>query len=184
MSYYIHHVFFRLLYVLKISKTDPKTLAFNEAYSAVNDASGIGVGSANPSSWPIMTFLGFIFIAPYIIMKLMGSLTDNVSSDIKDPKKWLNSVKAHVQYNFDATNPNELSIRAGQVVYIAPKEIQTAQGLINTGWALATTDNKTSGVIPINYVRGTKQMIEPPSTNIPVLEEKQTNAGEEDIISN
>lgn len=147
-------------------------MAFNEAFSQVDGI--VSADSTKPSSWPIMIFLGFIFTAPYIIMKLMGSITGAASNETKDPQKWINPVKAHVQFNFDATNSNELSIRTGQIIYIAPKEIQTAQNLINTGWALATADNKTSGVIPINYVRGTKQTSETPHKEIPIILEEKT----------
>lgn len=56
-------------------------------------------------------------------------------------------------YNYKATSPHELSIYAGQLVQLAPREVQQTHKLLNTGWALATVDNKTSGLVPINYVR-------------------------------
>lgn len=39
------------------------------------------------------------------------------------------------------------------MVRLAPREVQQTHKLLNTGWALATVDNRTSGLIPINYVR-------------------------------
>lgn len=56
-------------------------------------------------------------------------------------------------YNFRATNPHELSFQAGQHIIVAPREVQQTQKLLNTGWALASIDNRTSGLIPINYVQ-------------------------------
>lgn len=60
-------------------------------------------------------------------------------------------------YNFDASSSNELTIRAGQTVLIAPRAVQVEQNLLNTGWVLATVDNTVSGVIPVNYIQGSKQ---------------------------
>lgn len=56
-------------------------------------------------------------------------------------------------YNFRASNPHELSFQAGQHIIVAPREVQQTQKLLNTGWALASLDNRTSGLIPINYVQ-------------------------------
>lgn len=56
-------------------------------------------------------------------------------------------------YNFRASNPHELSFQAGQHIVVAPREVQQTQKLLSTGWALATIDNRTSGLIPINYVQ-------------------------------
>lgn len=56
-------------------------------------------------------------------------------------------------YNFRASNPHELSFQVGQHIIVAPREVQQTQKLLNTGWALASIDNCTSGLIPINYVQ-------------------------------
>lgn len=56
-------------------------------------------------------------------------------------------------YDYKSTTPNELSIYPGQLIQLAPREVQQTHKLLNTGWALATIDNKTSGLVPINYVR-------------------------------
>lgn len=60
---------------------------------------------------------------------------------------------AEVVYDYKTTTPNELSIYPGQLIQLAPREVQQTHKLLNTGWALATIDNKTSGLVPINYVR-------------------------------
>lgn len=56
-------------------------------------------------------------------------------------------------YNYKAASPHELSIYAGQLVQLAPREVQQTHKLLNTGWALASIDNKVSGLVPINYVQ-------------------------------
>lgn len=79
---------------------------------------------------------------------------------------------AEVVYNYKSASPHELSIQSGQLIQLAPKEVQQTHKLLNTGWALATTDNKTSGLVPINYVRrvDTKSYAnQPNATNEPVI---------------
>ncbi len=68
-----------------------------------------------------------------------------------------------MKYDFQATNPQELSIRSGQAISIAPREIQNTQKLLNTGWVLATVDHQTSGIIPLNYVQGPQQVVAKPN---------------------
>lgn len=70
----------------------------------------------------------------------------------------MNPIKAQVKHTFQASNPQELSMRQGQTIYIAPREIQNTQQLLNTGWVLATIDNQTSGIIPLNYIQGPHQV--------------------------
>lgn len=81
----------------------------------------------------------------------------------KNPRTWVNPIKAQVKYDFQATNPQELSIRSGQAIHIAPREIQNTQKLLNTGWVLATLDNQSSGIIPLNYVQGPQQAVAKPT---------------------
>lgn len=107
----------------------------------------------------------------------------------KNPRTWINPIKAQVKYDFQATNPQELSLRSGQAIYIAPREIQNTQKLLNTGWVLATLDNHTSGIIPLNYVQGPQQVATKPNANMmSSVEEMQPknipDAGEANIAGN
>lgn len=71
----------------------------------------------------------------------------------RNPKTWVRPYVAEAMFNFNKTGPNELSVYQGQILKLAPKEVQQTHKLLNTGWALATIDDKISGLIPINYVR-------------------------------
>ena len=79
----------------------------------------------------------------------------------RNPKTWINPIPAKVEYNFNARNESELSIRAGQTVLVAPREIQQTHNLLNSGWALATVNRENSGIIPINYIAQLKPNIPP-----------------------
>lgn len=76
-----------------------------------------------------------------------------IISTAKNPATWVHASTVKAMYNFRATNPHELSFQAGQQIVVAPREVQQTQKLLNTGWALASVDNHTSGLIPINYVQ-------------------------------
>lgn len=78
----------------------------------------------------------------------------NVSiSTAKNPSAWQNSVDATVMYNFNGENQSELSVKAGQQIKIAPKEVQQMNRLLTTNWLLATADGKSIGLVPVNYIR-------------------------------
>lgn len=63
-------------------------------------------------------------------------------------------------------------MRQGQTIYIAPREIQNTQQLLNTGWVLATIDNQTSGIIPLNYIQGPQQVRQNVDATTPATETK------------
>lgn len=68
----------RILFFLKLTNVDPSIITMGEAFaSAQGPTPGIPVGALPKgiSSWPVMMFLGFIFTAPYLIMKLIGSVS-------------------------------------------------------------------------------------------------------------
>lgn len=143
----------KTLYLLKITKTDPTTETFREAFKmAETDKTA---NAKKGSSLPVILFLGFIMSAPYLIMKLFGNAESSVPC--KDPRAWKSPLEAIAMFNFDSSNANELTIRAGQTVTIAPKAIQLEQNLLNTGWVLASVDLVTSGLVPVNYLQGNKQ---------------------------
>lgn len=90
------------MYWLKLSKVDPSSVAFGEAFAAaaqgmstaLPDAAVKGGGN---SSWPVLVFLGFIFSAPYLIMKLIGSVSQTA---LEECKIFLRKFKAEILYSF------------------------------------------------------------------------------------
>lgn len=60
------------------------------------------------------------------------------------------------------------------MIQLAPREVQQTHKLLNTGWALATIDNKTSGLVPINYVRRVESKPHHNPTN-QIPEQQQTS---------
>lgn len=162
----------KILYWLRITKTDPATASFKEAFK-IAEADKQAVVQKKGSSMPVVLFLGFIMSAPYLLMKLFGGNSENADA-AKNPRNWTGALEAVAIYNFDASSPNELTIRAGQPVLIAPKTVQVEQNLLNTGWVLASVDNTVSGLIPVNYVQGSKQQQQQPVANEVKLHSSET----------
>ena len=74
-------------------------------------------------------------------------------SPAQNPATWQSTVDAVVMYNFNGENQSEMSIKAGQQIKIAPREVQQINRLLSTNWLLATSDGKTVGLVPVNYIR-------------------------------
>lgn len=75
-------------------------------------------------------------------------------------------------YDFVATHNDELSIKAGQKVYLAPKSLQPKN---LPGWCKAT-DNVNVGLIPYNYIKviGQLKKLKRDNETNPVNEEKSS----------
>lgn len=168
-----------MLYLIGLRKEYPSTAYFNEAFKTAKNGAINSQEKAHTSAWPILTFLGLIFATPYLIMKLIGQVSTTAIEECeyitsgflckgyiffsieyiiwhvtaRNPKTWVRPYIAEAMFNFNKTAPNELSVYQGQILKLAPKEVQQTHKLLNTGWALATVDDKISGLIPINYIR-------------------------------
>ncbi|KAH8418427.1 hypothetical protein KR222_010245 [Zaprionus bogoriensis] len=157
-------IYRKILYWLRISNLDPSSDAFKKAFAeALNEQSAQQSGAPRPprrgtSPWPVLAFLSFIFTAPYLIMKLLGTVTNTAQEEARNPAKWTAPIHTQALYDFHARNQGELTLRTGQTVQVAPREIQQTLQLLNSGWAVASTNGKTSGLIPINYVKSPQQL--------------------------
>ncbi|XP_055855627.1 peroxisomal membrane protein PEX13 [Episyrphus balteatus] len=168
----LNWIYRKILYWLRISNLDPSSMAFKEAFAAaMKQSSTAKPGPALPnrgaSPWPVLAFISFIFTAPYLIMKLIGTVSETALEETRNPEKWVNPIEATASYDFEARNPSELSFQAGQRIVVAPKEIQNTHHLLSTGWGLATIDGQSSGLIPINYLKTPSQMRQPIPSTIP-----------------
>lgn len=74
-------------------------------------------------------------------------------------------------FNFNGENQSELSLKAGQQVKIAPRDVQQMNRLLSTNWLLATADGKTVGLVPINYIRRLESNHVPPGVTTDVTME-------------
>lgn len=58
-------------------------------------------------------------------------------------------VLARVEFDFVGEAEDELTVSAGSIIKVAPREKQPRM----RGWLLATVDGEQEGIIPANYVK-------------------------------
>ncbi|KAF9108952.1 hypothetical protein BGX29_000040 [Mortierella sp. GBA35] len=73
----------------------------------------------------------------------------------------LNQVQAHVIYDYDATSPGELTVRAGDVVTVLEGDDD------GSGWVTCQLNGSASGLIPLSYIE-IEQFFEAPTEAPPV----------------
>lgn len=118
----------------------------------------IGGEHANTSSfWSSILMFSVFFLIPYVIHKISSNIKQ-IQIKGKDPKEWYQCDEpvyvATVLYDFAAANNEELSIKTGQKIYLAPQSLQPKN---LPGWCTAT-DNMNVGLIPHNYIKVVGQL--------------------------
>ncbi|XP_017293445.1 peroxisome biogenesis factor 13 isoform X2 [Kryptolebias marmoratus] len=108
-----------------------------------------GTKEQSVKSWPILLFFAVVLGGPYLIWKLLSSS----SGSEENTSNWASGEDDHVvaraEYDFSAASEEEISLRAGDVLNLAPKELQPRV----RGWLLASVDGQTTGLVPANYVK-------------------------------
>ncbi|KAG7492877.1 hypothetical protein MATL_G00018850 [Megalops atlanticus] len=149
---YLYRRLQRMLGLRRVSEAED--LWADSAGSAVAVA-GVGGAGADDlagnsvKSWPIFLFFAVILGGPYLIWKLLSS-----SEGVEEiATNWANGDDDHVvaraEFDFTAASEEEISIRAGDMLNLAPKEQQPRI----RGWLLASLDGQTTGLVPANYVK-------------------------------
>ncbi|XP_063369580.1 peroxisomal membrane protein PEX13 [Cydia amplana] len=155
----------RKLMVMLGIRTENEFKAWAEAVAATQTGTGTPEQRAKGASWPILLFFGVIAAAPYIVLKMLSGLTTSVNERLNDPRSWQNPLRSVAQHEFQATSPQELSFRSGQVILLAPQYLQGQ--LWNSGWLMGSTDRQTAGLVPVNYIK----VIKPEETGEKSMEE-------------
>ncbi|XP_024878675.1 peroxisomal membrane protein PEX13 [Temnothorax curvispinosus] len=103
------------------------------------------------SPWMNILLLGVFVAIPYLIHKITSSIKQS-QIKVNDPKEWVKCEDpvcvATAMYDFMAVSNEELSLRAGQKIWLAPRSLQSKS---IPGWWIAT-DNRNVGLVPANYV--------------------------------
>lgn len=142
----------KLLYLIGLRSQNPSLEAAwrttgGASESAVSTITEADIKAAK-SSWPIVMFLAVVFGGPYVIWHLLSSM----APPAKKTRTWITGLGEHyialAQYSFEAENRNELGFRAGQSLFLAPKDQQPNV----RGWLLAS-NGTTCGLVPANYIQ-------------------------------
>ncbi|XP_042358023.1 peroxisome biogenesis factor 13 [Plectropomus leopardus] len=117
--------------------------------TSVSRGDGTGMEGQPVKSWPIFLFFAVVLGGPYLIWKLLSSS----SGSEENATNWASGEDDHVvaraEYDFSAASEEEISLRAGDMLNLAPKEQQPRV----RGWLLASVDGQTTGLVPANYVK-------------------------------
>lgn len=129
------------------------------------------------SPWMNILLFGVFVIIPYLIHKISRNLRQT-QLKVNDPKEWVKCEDsvcvAHVLYDFTAASNEELSLRAGQKIWLAPQSLQSKS---TPGWWMAT-DNTNVGLIPANYINIIGQLKKKPESD------SNKNAAVSELIPN
>lgn len=132
---------------------DVEDLWADSATDALATASSRGCGAAaedqSVKSWPIFLFFAVVLGGPYLIWKLLSSAAGSEESATNWASGEDDHVVARAEYDFSASSEEEISLRAGDMINLAPKEQQPRV----RGWLLASADGQTTGLVPANYVK-------------------------------
>ncbi|XP_059179945.1 peroxisome biogenesis factor 13 [Centropristis striata] len=108
-----------------------------------------GAEGQSVKSWPVFLFFAVVLGGPYLIWKLLSSSPDSEENATNWASGEDDHVVARAEYDFSAASEEEISLRAGDMLNLAPKEQQPRV----RGWLLASVDGQTTGLVPANYVK-------------------------------
>lgn len=148
---FLRYMYRRLLELLRLREPGFAEEVWKEAERNAVDVFGVSSnGGRKPApSWPIFMFFAVVVGGPYMIWKLLCS----VEGATEDIPEWASGEEDHVvaraEYDFDSDRVDEISFRAGDLLNLAPKELQPNI----RGWLLASVDGTRVGLVPGNYVK-------------------------------
>ncbi|KAL2724909.1 peroxisomal membrane protein PEX13 isoform X1 [Vespula maculifrons] len=141
---------------------------------------------SSSSLWSNFLFLGIFVIIPYLIHKISSNVKE-LKVKCTDPKEWTNLKEpvyaANALYDFTATCSDELNMKAGQKIWLAPQPLQPKN---IPGWWIAT-DSKNVGLIPSNYVTIVAQLkkrpeVKPSENSTPNVSTQNANELQQDSL--
>lgn len=157
----------RKLLVIMGIRTENEFKAWAEAVAATQSSSPEN-SPPRGSSWAILMFFGIVAAAPYIVLKMLGSISKNINENLHDPTTWQDPLRAVARHSFQAGSPQEVSFQENDALTVAPQSLQGH--LWNSGWLMASLDRRTAGLVPVNYIR----IIKP--SNVTEVEGKAENS--------
>lgn len=150
----LHYLYRRLQRLLgRRSDADIDDLWADSAADALatsaSGGDGAGMEGRPVKSWPIFLFFAVVLGGPYLIWKLLSSGPGSEETATNWASGEDDHVVARVEYDFLGASEEEISVRAGDMLNLAPKKHQPKV----RGWLLASADGQTTGLVPANYVK-------------------------------
>ncbi|XP_028406307.1 peroxisomal membrane protein PEX13-like isoform X2 [Dendronephthya gigantea] len=145
---WLRSIFRKITVLIGLSSSASVEEVWNEMRSMTRETAATQGGQSRVwKSWPLLLFFAVVLGTPWLIWRFLSSLGD------EDIHNWMKGEGDHVLgevlYDFIAEAEDELSIKAGKYIKIAPKQRQPRI----RGWLLATVNGKSKGIVPANYVK-------------------------------
>lgn len=103
-----------------------------------------------PSQWPLLLYVAFLVGAPYLTWRLVKGSDSSEEGRAAWSKGQGDHFVAKAEYDFEATQPDELSFKAGDTLNLAPKELQSS----SRGWLLGSrVGTEETGLVPANRIK-------------------------------
>lgn len=132
---------------LSSSDEDAWTAALLESSDTFKN---LNLEDRSSSLWPVFIFFSLVLGTPYIIWRLLGSNEipkRNIPTwTLKNGRHFL----AVALYDFKGQNPQELSFKKGQKLFVKPESMQPGSQWL---MACSSENNSRVGMIPLNYVK-------------------------------
>lgn len=171
---FLKWIYKKIIFILGYQRQD----AINESLwdETISQATNGKELYSTSSTWSNFLLLAAFVVIPYLIHKISSNVKQ-MQIQVNDPKSWLTCKDpvqvAYAMYNFQAASSEELNLKIGQKIWLAPQSIQSKS---MPGWYLVT-DSKNVGLVPANYIRITGQLIKTKSEN-----DKNTVASSQSLL--
>ncbi|XP_024942646.1 probable peroxisomal membrane protein PEX13 isoform X2 [Cephus cinctus] len=140
-------LWWKIMYSLGLRANDPNIEVVWQK-TALEVINGERTG---PSNWPIFMFLSLLFAIPYLIHKLVNK-SQQTKINPNNPNEWMQCNEpiytAIASYDFNASSNDELNLKCGKKVWVAPKSLQPRD---SPGW-WRVTDSINVGLVPASYL--------------------------------
>lgn len=146
-------IYRKILFMLGLQSTQNVTAddLWQQSVSQMTNGEHTMSMNGRLSSWMNILFLGIFVAIPYLIHKISNSIRQT-EIKVNDPNEWVKCEDpvsvATAMYDFTALSNEELNLRTGQKIWLAPRSLQSKS---IPGWWIAT-DNRSVGLVPANYV--------------------------------
>lgn len=151
---FLKWVYRRILFTLGLqTQSAVAENLWQQSISQLTGGEQTATTTTNERISPLMNILllGVFVAIPYLIHKISNSIRQS-QVKVNDPNEWVKCEDpvcvATAMYDFMAVSNEELNLRAGQKIWLAPRSLQSKS---IPGWWIAT-DSRNVGLVPANYV--------------------------------
>jgi peroxin-13 len=149
-----HWMINKVLVLMRLRRPSVSEDVWKQAVDTSEQSRMLSSVEDGPCSWPFVLFVIVAIGGPWLLWRFIRKSVEEDGSQVSpnDQNSWVTGEGRHVAakalYDFEAENDDELSIRAGDQLNLAPSEKQPRV----KGWVMAANNGQT-GLVPSNYIK-------------------------------